>query len=102
MAQLLGVEVVCGARPGAHAAAQGAGAPAARATPFRHMALAMQRDGSGVLLGATVARDHLEKMAVRFWTLTELREVCRRGVCPDGEAFRPYFLPVLQTVCDEF
>jgi len=86
LARLLGVAIIGGA-PGA---------------PGGHSALAVQRDTRQVLLGATVNRDHLEKMDVRFWTLEELRGVCRHGACPAGEVFRPYFLPVLQTVCDEF
>jgi 8-oxo-dGTP pyrophosphatase MutT (NUDIX family) len=99
LAQLLGVAVVDG-QPAQHARADAQGATPP--VPVRHPALAVQRDGSDVLSGATVDRDHLEKMDIRFWTLGELREVCRRGACPGGEVFRPYFLPVLQTVCDEF
>jgi hypothetical protein len=44
--------------------------------------------------------DHLEKDHIRWWNVPLLHAVMQgRGVC-DKERFRPYFMPVLQTLLD--
>lgn len=49
----------------------------------------------------TILRDHLEKDQVRWWTLAELQKVIDgRGVY-ETERFRPYFIPILQTLLAE-
>ena len=45
--------------------------------------------------------DHLEKDQIRWWTLDELQMVLHNRGTYGPEKFRPYFLPVLQTVLAE-
>lgn len=48
-----------------------------------------------------VHRDHLEKDEVRWWSATDLRRVLDGRGFLGNECFRPYFLPVLQTILHE-
>lgn len=48
-----------------------------------------------------VARDHLEKDQVRWWSVEELQAVMRGRGQSGMDRFRPYFLPVLQTILRE-
>lgn len=48
-----------------------------------------------------VSVDHLEKDQIRWWSLTDLRLVMDHRGTLGNEVFRPYFLPVLQTVLHE-
>lgn len=55
----------------------------------------------GVLLDAKVHADYLEKERIRYWSLSELARAAEVGWV-DGEYFRPYFIPVMRTICQEF
>ena len=79
-----------------------------RATPprLRHEAIevVVDRDegegGDGIVLDVRVLKDHLEKDQIRWWSASDLRAVLRNRGSYCGERFRPYFLPVLQTILD--
>lgn len=49
----------------------------------------------------SILKDFMEKDQVRWWTAAELRDVLKHRGTLNGERFRPYFLPVLQTLLDE-
>lgn len=49
----------------------------------------------------TIHRDHLEKDQIRWWSLRELDAVIAGQGHIGRERFRPYFLPVLQTILHE-
>lgn len=55
----------------------------------------------GRLVHVTVNADHLEKECVRYWPLRALWQGCEAGSV-GGDHFRPFFLPVMRTVCEEF
>jgi len=81
-----------------------------------HPAVEVSLDARGEVVGVDVKAEYLEKSHLRVWTLAELREVCEAHVDSGGsmnpwvhpnpavseERFRPYFIPILKTVCDEF
>ena len=48
-----------------------------------------------------VHTDHLEKDQIRWWSSTDLRRVMDSRGFLGNDCFRPYFLPVLQTVLHE-
>ena len=56
---------------------------------------------SGRLQEANVLTDHLEKDQLRWWSTTDLRRVLDMRGFLGNDCFRPYFLPVLQTVLHE-
>jgi hypothetical protein len=65
----------------------------------QHPSVSVTRDPQWSLLqGLCVKRDYLEKDQVRWWSLSDLTRVLRGRGQSDGERFRPFFLPVLQTV----
>ena len=41
--------------------------------------------------------DFMEKTEMRWWTEDDLKLIIANGGCRDGDSFRAYFLPVLQT-----
>lgn len=49
----------------------------------------------------SVSKDHLEKDQVRWWSVTELEQALRARGYHNSDRFRPYFLPVLQTILRE-
>lgn len=58
-------------------------------------------DVTGRLQKTHVLVEHLEKDQVRWWTESDLRIVLDQKGCMGDDCFRPYFLPVLQTVLHE-
>lgn len=48
-----------------------------------------------------VEKDYLEKDQIRWWTEAELRKVLEQRGTHGTDRFRPYFLPILQTVLHE-
>lgn len=67
-----------------------------------HPGVSVRRcDRWGLLQGVTVIKDHLEKDKVRWWTEHELRQVLDGRGHMGTDRFRPYFLPVLQTLLQE-
>jgi hypothetical protein len=44
-----------------------------------------------------IAMDYLEKDQIRWWSLTDLKNVMEQKGTLGQDRFRPYFLPVLQT-----
>ena len=55
----------------------------------------------GRLQDMRVHTDHLEKDQIRWWSSTDLRRVLDLRGYLGNDCFRPYFLPVLQTVLHE-
>ena len=51
-----------------------------------------------VLQDVVIHRDHLEKDQVRWWTIKDLERILECHGSDGVERFRPYFLPVLQTI----
>ena len=45
-----------------------------------------------------VNTDYLEKVEIRWWSLSELRQ----AVFEHQNIFRPYFVPIIKTIIDEF
>ena len=71
-----------------------------RVTSRCHPCITPRNDDSGLLQCVNVNLDHLEKDHIRWWNVPLLHAVMQgRGVC-DKERFRPYFMPVLQTLLD--
>jgi hypothetical protein len=76
---------------------------------FDHPALRIRRADGGdggagqplSLQEADLHRDHLEKDQVRWWSAAELTEVLDGHGTRGADRFRPYFLPVLQTILTE-
>ena len=63
----------------------------------------MRRDATWNLLqDVHVLKDHLEKDQVRWWSENELRQVMEQRGTLGSDRFRPYFMPVLQTILAEF
>lgn len=68
-----------------------------------HPSLVVRRDQKWKLVQeAHVIKDHLEKDQVRWWSETELRHVIEQRGTLGPDRFRPYFMPVLQTILAEF
>jgi len=64
-----------------------------------HPCVHVTRDARwGHVQDVTIHRDHLEKDQVRWWSVTDLREVLLQYGQLGPDRFRPYFLPVLQTI----
>ena len=73
-----------------------------RALREQHPCIRCRRDATwGLLQDVAVERDYLEKDQVRWWSLPQLEAVLDGRGQWGGERFRPYFLPVLQTLVDE-
>ena len=68
---------------------------------FDHECLRGQSDARGCLQSVRIEKDHLEKDQLRWWTLGDLDDVLRNNGHHKSERFRPYFLPVLQTLVRE-
>lgn len=69
---------------------------------FSHPSVVVKRDKEmGVLQDVRIQKDYLEKDQIRWWSIKELSRVLVGRGQSDGERFRPFFLPVLQTVLDE-
>lgn len=69
-----------------------------RVTKRCHPCVSPRLDDAGVLQCVSVNLDHLEKDQIRWWSVPLLYTVMEgHGVC-DKERFRPYFMPVLQTL----
>lgn len=69
---------------------------------LEHPAVVARRDATwGLLQEVSISKDHLEKDMIGWWSAGRLRDVITsHGMC-GNERFRPYFLPVLQTVLHE-
>jgi hypothetical protein len=66
---------------------------------FDHPGLRVRRGAAwGQLQAVEVVRDHLEKDQVRWWSVPELWQVLEGRGQRGADRFRPYFLPVLQTL----
>lgn len=48
-----------------------------------------------------ILREHVEKDQMRWWSVDDLHDVIERRGVLDSHRFRPYFLPVLQTILTE-
>ena len=70
-------------------------------TLCEHASVTVVRDGGGWLQDASVHMDHLEKDHVRWWSVDELQHVLDGRGHHGTDRFRPYFLPVLQTILKE-
>jgi len=66
-----------------------------------HACVTVRRDADGWLQDVAVHKDHLEKDQIRWWTADELQQVLDARGHHGADRFRPYFLPVLQTVLTE-
>lgn len=67
-----------------------------------HPSVSVQRcERWGTLQNVTISKDHLEKDQVRWWSIPELRKVLEGRGQIGTDRFRPYFLPVLQTLLHE-
>lgn len=67
----------------------------------KHASVTVVREADGWLQDASVHKDHLEKDQVRWWTEDELKQVMQSRGQHGADRFRPYFLPVLQTILTE-
>lgn len=67
-----------------------------------HPGVRVRRDpGTGALASVELNRDHLEKDQVRWWSAEKLGRVLDGRGTLGPDRFRPYFLPVLQTLLQE-
>lgn len=66
-----------------------------------HPALCVRRR-QGWLCDTTLNADFMEKDLLRWWDLDELQHVISNRGRAGHDRFRPYFLPVLQTLIEEF
>lgn len=74
-----------------------------RALLDNHPATRVVRDAVwGMVQNVHILRDHLEKDQVRWWSLHDLARVMETHGSFGNDRFRPYFLPVLQTILSEF
>ena len=73
-----------------------------RAMAVGHKSIRCSYDGTwGLVQDVHVSRDFLEKDQIRWWNISQLEQVLEgRGIL-GAERFRPYFLPVLQTLLGE-
>jgi hypothetical protein len=55
----------------------------------------------GKLQNITIDPDYLEKDLIRWWSVPELQEILNGRGSAGTTRFRPYFLPVLQTLLEE-
>ncbi len=62
-----------------------------------HSAITVTRIND-IITGVNVNVDFLEKIEIRWWSLPELRA----AVTENARIFRPYFVPILKTIIDEF
>lgn len=51
-----------------------------------------------LITNITVNADYLEKVEIKWWSLSELRH----AVYEHQNIFRPYFVPIIKTIIDEF
>lgn len=73
-----------------------------RAIRVKHRAIRFTRDRTwGFIQDVSIVRDYLEKDQVRWWNLAQLRQILHGRGCNGMDRFRPYFLPVLQTLLSE-
>lgn len=67
-----------------------------------HECLQVRRDAHwNIVQDVRVIKDHLEKDQVRWWTVDDLHSVLDGRGQFGVDRFRPYFLPVLQTILQE-
>ncbi|MAT09467.1 MAG: hypothetical protein CMM02_08065 [Rhodopirellula sp.] len=66
-----------------------------------HPALCVRRR-QGWLCDTTLNADYMEKDLLKWWDLDELQHVISNRGRAGHDRFRPYFLPVLQTLIEEF
>ena len=64
-------------------------------------AIEVERNCIGATVDVTLNEDYLEKQAIKWWSLSELKNVFKNGGFLNNEFFRAYFLPVLQTTIKE-
>lgn len=68
-----------------------------------HSCVHIQRGKTwGNIVNIVVCRDYLEKDILRWWKVSELKSVFLQKGVIGIDRFRPYFLPVLQLILDEF
>lgn len=66
---------------------------------FEHPCVIVTRETTfGFVKTVDINLDHIEKDQLRWWRLTDLESVLRRRGVFETERFRPYFMPVLQTL----
>ena len=70
-------------------------------TLVAHPGVTTRRCARGLLQSVHLNRDYMEKDQVRWWTVPELRQVLSAHGHLGHDRFRPYFLPVLQTLLQE-
>lgn len=70
-------------------------------TLVAHPGVTARRCARGLLQSVHLNRDYMEKDQVRWWTLPELHQVLGAHGHLGHDRFRPYFLPVLQTLLQE-
>lgn len=67
-----------------------------------HPCLVVERgERWGLVQDAHITSDYMEKDQVRWWSRTELQQIMNHRGFDCNERFRPYFLPVLQTLLRE-
>jgi hypothetical protein len=73
-----------------------------RATSIEHRSIHCSYDSTwGLVQDVHVSRDFLEKDQIRWWNVAQLEQVLEGRGNLGAERFRPYFLPVLQTLLGE-
>lgn len=73
-----------------------------RALQTTHTSIECVRDTTWNLIqDVRISKDFLEKDQIRWWEIEELEQVLHNRGNLGAERFRPYFLPVLQTLLDE-
>lgn len=65
---------------------------------FQHDCMYIEYDDYGLVLAVHINEDYIEKDEIKWWTLTELEQVLQDHGMYMNEHFRPYFMPVLQTI----
>ena len=74
----------------------------ARALQRHHEAVQARFDTRwGIVQDVHICKDFLEKDQIRWWSEAELWDALRGRGTTGSERFRPYFLPVLQTLLEE-
>ena len=68
----------------------------------KHRCIQFQHDNTwGLVQDVHISKDFLEKDQVRWWTIPQLDQVMANRGQFGAERFRPFFLPVLQTLLSE-
>tara|TARA_A100001015_G_scaffold222019_1_gene249983 strand:+ start:124 stop:1014 length:891 start_codon:yes stop_codon:yes gene_type:complete len=68
---------------------------------FNHPCLTIIKDCYGNIYNVIVKDDYLEKECMKWWTIKDLKEVCKNGGTCENESFKCFFMPVIKTLLDE-